>query len=91
METMKGRKQRRKLSNPACIFTACFTGGAPLAVKFAVKARAVQTIKTCLGATVIITAFFNEVMDITKTVKTLNLAKKRILPNLAKKRILPNK
>ena len=28
----------------------------------------------------IITAFFNEVMDITKTLKTLNLAKKRILP-----------
>ena len=30
-------------------------------------------------------------MDITKTVKTLNLAKKRIPPNLAKKRILPKK
>ena len=29
----------------------------------------------CLGATVINTAFFNEVMEITKTVKTLNLAK----------------
>ena len=29
-------------------------------------------------------------MDITKTAKTLNLAKKRILPNLAKKWILPN-
>ena len=36
--------------------------------------------KKCLGATVIITAFFNEAMGITKTVKTLNLAKKRILP-----------
>ena len=32
--------------------------------------------KKCLGMTVIITAFFNEVIDITKTVKTLNLAKK---------------
>ena len=30
-------------------------------------------------------------MDITKTVKTLNLAKKRILLNLPKKRILPKK
>ena len=35
--------------------------------------------------------FLNEVMEITKTAKTLNLAKKRILPNLAKKRILPKK
>ena len=42
----------------------------------------------CLGATVIITAFFNEVMEIKKRVKTLNLAKKRILHDLAKKRIL---
>ena len=40
---------------------------------------------------VIITALFNDVMDITKTVKTLNLAKKRTLPNLAKKLILPKK
>ena len=40
---------------------------------------------------VIITAFFNEVMDITKTVKTLNLPKKRVLLNLAKKRILRKK
>ena len=59
------------------------------------KARAVQTKKEkkCLGATVIIIAYFNEVMDITKTVKTINLAKKRILLNLAKKRkrILPKK
>ena len=45
--------------------------------------------KKCLGATVIITAFFDEVMNITKTVKTLNLAKKRILPNLAKKHLNP--
>ena len=30
-------------------------------------------------------------MDITNTVKTLNLAKKRILPNLAKKMILSKK
>ena len=74
-------------------FTACFKGGAPLAVQFAVKAHAVQIKKekNYLGATVIITAFFNEVMDITKTVKNLNLAKKRILPNLANKRILPKK
>ena len=36
--------------------------------------------KNSIGATVIMTAFFNEVMDITKTVKTPNLAKKRILP-----------
>ena len=45
---------RRELSSPACstsslhklhIFTACFKGGAPLAVQFAVKARAVQTKK----------------------------------------------
>ena len=62
METMKGRTQRRELSNPTCstsslshsiashklhIFTACFIGGAPLAVQFAIKARAVQ-IKKCL-------------------------------------------
>ena len=74
-------------------FTACFKGGAPLAVQFAVKARPVQTKKKkkCIGATIIITAFFNEVMDITKTAKTLNLAKKRILPILGKKRILPKK
>ena len=30
-------------------------------------------------------------MEIAKTVKTLNLAKKRILLNLAKKQILPKK
>ena len=36
--------------------------------------------KKCLGAAVIITAFFNEAMDIMKTVKTLNLAEKLILP-----------
>ena len=30
-------------------------------------------------------------MDITKTAKTFNLAKKRILPNLVMKRILPKK
>ena len=30
-------------------------------------------------------------MDITKIVKTLDLAKKRVLPNLAKKRILSKK
>ena len=65
--------------------------GAPLAVQFAVKARAVKTKRKCLGATVIITAFFNEVMDITKTVKTVNLAKKQILSNLVMKRILPKK
>ena len=63
----------------------------PLVIQFDVKPHAVQTKRKCLGATVIITAFFNEVMDITKTVKTLNLAKKRFLPNLAKKRILPKK
>ena len=45
--------------------------------------------KKCLGATVVITTLFKEVMEITKAVKTLNLAKKRILPNLAKKSILP--
>ena len=52
METMKGRTQRRELSNPACstsslshktashklhIFTAYFKGGAPLVVQFAPK------------------------------------------------------
>ena len=51
----------------------------------------VARFKKCIGATVIITAIFNEVMDITNTVKTLNLAKKRILPNLAKKMILSKK
>ena len=45
----------------------------------------------CLGATVKINAFLNDAMDTTKTVKTLNLAKKRILPNLVMKRILPKK
>ena len=40
---------------------------------------------------IIIIIIINEVMDITKTVKTLNLAKKRILPYLAKKMLLPKK
>ena len=46
---------------------------------------------SCEEIKTFIIIIINEVMDITKTVKTLNLAKKRVLLNLAKKRILPKK
>ena len=106
METMKDRTQRRELSNPAYnfsslshsiashklhTFTACFKGDAPLAVQFAVKARAAQ-IKKWLGATIILTTFFNGVMEISKMakkVKTLNLAKKQILPKKVREHVNP--
>ena len=96
METVKGRTQRKELSNPACstsslshktashklhIFTVRFQSGAPLAVQSAVKARAVQT-KKFFGVTVIMTTFLNGVMEISKIAKTLNLAKKRVLSKL---------
>ena len=44
-----------------------------------------------LGSTVILITFFNEVLEISKTVKNLNLPRIRIFPNLAKKLILPKK
>ena len=62
------------------------TSKAALYLPFSLLSRLVLfKAKKCPAATVIITTLFKEVMEITKTAKTLNLAKKRILPNLPKK------
>ena len=86
METMRGRTQRRELSTAPAV--ACHTKPHPISFPFSLldlKAALQFKPKKCPGATVIMIPFFNGVMEISKTAKTVNTL------NLAKKRILPKK
>ena len=64
----------QSLVTPPAVSVACDTKPRPISFTFSLlvskAALHLPKRKKSLGSTVIITAFFNEVMDITKTVKT---------------------